>query len=89
MTKALASLLALIALIIAACGQAATPAPSPTPSPSPVPPPELVVDASDGTITAPDTVAAGWIKLSAKNLKPQGQCGFLVRLNDNTTPADE
>jgi hypothetical protein len=72
------------AVVIAACGQAATPAP--TPSPSPVAPPELVVDAADGTFTAPDTVAAGWIKLSAKNLKPQGQCGLFVRLNDNTTP---
>jgi hypothetical protein len=83
--KVLAPLLVLVALVIGACGEAATPAP--TPSPTPVAPPELVVDAADGTFTAPDTVAAGWIKLSAKNLKPQGQCGFLVRLNDNTTPA--
>jgi hypothetical protein len=87
--KVLAPLLVLVALVIGACGEAATPAPtpSPTPSPTPVAPPELVVDAADGTFTAPDTVAAGWIKLSAKNLKPQGQCGFLVRLNDTTTPA--
>jgi hypothetical protein len=74
-------------LAVSACGQAATPTPTPTPSPSPSPiaPPELAVDAADGTITAPDTVAAGWIKLSAKNLKPPANCGFFVRLNDNVT----
>lgn len=87
MTKAPSLFLALVALAVSACGPAATPVPAPTPSPSPVPPPELTLDAADGTVTGPDTVAAGWIKLSAKNLKPQGNCGFFVRLNDNVTPA--
>jgi hypothetical protein len=84
-----AAFLALAALAVSACGQAATPTPSPTPSPSPSPiaPPELAVDAADGTITGPDSLAAGWIKLSAKNLKPPANCGFFVRLNDNVTPS--
>lgn len=85
MTKAPSLFLALAALAVSACSQTATPAPAPTPSP--VPPPELAVDATDGTITGPDTVAAGWIKLSATNLKPRANCGLFVRLNDNVTPS--
>lgn len=79
--------IAVAALAIAACGQSAAPAPASTPTPSPVPPAELAVDAADGTITGPDTVAAGWIKLSATNLKPRANCGLFVRLNDNVTPS--
>ena len=85
MTKGTSFVLAVAALVVSACGQAAAPAPDPTPSP--IPPPELAVDATDGTITGPDTVAAGWIKLSAQNLKPRATCGLFVRLNDGVTPS--
>lgn len=85
MTKASSLVLVLAAIVGPACGQAAVPAPAPPPSP--VPPPELVVDGTDGTITGPDTVAAGWIKLSAQNLKPRTTCGLFVRLNDGVTPS--
>lgn len=81
MNKGISFAFAVAALVISACGQAAAP------TPSPIPPPELAVDATDGTITGPDTVAAGWIKLSAQNLKPRTTCGLFVRLNDGVTPS--
>lgn len=83
--NALALLLGLAVVIVSACGDAAVQAPSPSPTPTPVLPPTLAVDAADGTFTGPDTVAAGWIKLSAANLKPRANCGLFVRLNDGIT----
>lgn len=86
MSKGTSFAFALAALLVSACGQAAFPAPAPTPTP--IPPPEIAVDATDGTITGPDTVPAGWIKLSAQNLKPRTMCGLFVRLNDGVAPSE-
>ena len=89
--------LVLLSLVLGACAPASTPAVAPTakPKPTEVPAepivdaavlPEIAIDAADYSYTAPETIVAGWVRVTLTNSGAEPHHVQFLRLNDGVTP---
>lgn len=81
-----------LSMALGACAPAPTPAAAPTtqPEPTDVPAgavslPEIKIDAADYSYTAPETVPAGWVRVTLTNAGAEPHHIQFLRLNDGVT----
>lgn len=69
-------------------GGASSPAGAPTPTASPAALPQLTIDAADYSFTVPDTIPAGWVRVTLKNGGKEIHHVQFFRANAGVTAAD-